>query len=150
MGCINAKVLKSTARVKKYSTAQLPPTIIEKVEEFAFLDYRTLSQTYNISPTIIGTGFYGKVLLGSHKAFPDIKVAIKAIQKKEITSNNHKEKLRNVKDEIQILSRLDHPNICKYYETYESPNFIYAVMEYCSGSDLYTKLAQSTEKRFSE
>lgn len=51
-----------------------------------------------------------------------------------------------MKTEIQILSSLDHPNICRYYETYESPNYIYLVMEYCAGGDLFSKLTQSTQK----
>ena len=45
-----------------------------------------------------------------------------------------------LKDEISILSSLDHPNIVKYYETYESPNYLYVVMEYCHGGELFKQL----------
>lgn len=48
--------------------------------------------------------------------------------------------LHIIRDEIKILSDLDHPNIIKYYETYESPNYIYLVMEYCQGCELFDKL----------
>jgi serine/threonine protein kinase len=59
------------------------------------------------------------------------------MQKKKIGEN-----LKKLKDEIKILSKLDHPNICKYYETYESPNHIYLIMEYCGGGDLFYKITR--------
>ena len=39
--------------------------------------------------------------------------------------------------EIQLLNQLDHPNIIKYYETYDDVQFIYLVMELCTGGELY-------------
>ena len=47
-------------------------------------------------------------------------------------------------EEVGILHELDHPNIVKYYETYESPNYLYLVMEYCQGGELFKRL---TDKR---
>jgi calcium-dependent protein kinase len=38
-----------------------------------------------------------------------------------------------IKDEIKVLSTVDHPNIIKYYESYENENYIYLVMEYFEG-----------------
>jgi calcium-dependent protein kinase len=76
-------------------------------------------------------------LLGHSKTKPDLKVAIKTLEKKRIVAD-----VLKVKNEIQILSRLDHPNICRYYETYESPNYIYLVMEYCQGGDLFHRLTK--------
>jgi len=62
--------------------------------------------------------------------------------------------LHVIRDEIKILSSLDHPNIIKYYETYESPNYIYLVMEYCQGGELFDKLTTRgedfTEQRAAE
>jgi serine/threonine protein kinase len=58
----------------------------------------------------------------------EFKVAVKTMNKKKIGDSLDKLKL-----EIKILSRLDHPNICKYYETYESPKHVYIIMEYCKG-----------------
>ena len=50
--------------------------------------------------------------------------------------------LEKIKQEIKILSKLDHPNICKYYETYESPKHFYLIMEFCGGGDLFDKITQ--------
>lgn len=44
-----------------------------------------------------------------------------------------------------ILSNLDHPNISKYFETYESPKNIYLVMEYCGGVDLFDRIVKNKD-----
>jgi calcium-dependent protein kinase len=51
--------------------------------------------------------------------------------------------------EIGILSSLDHPNIIKYHETYQSAKYMYLVMEFCGGGELFDKLT-SNNKTFSE
>jgi len=51
-------------------------------------------------------------------------------------SNEFMEELRN---EISILEKLDHPNIVKAYEVYETKVNIYIVLENCSGGDLFTR-----------
>lgn len=48
-----------------------------------------------------------------------------------------------------ILTQLDHPNISKYYETYDSPKNFYLVMEYCGGVDLFDKIVKNKDT-FSE
>ena len=41
-----------------------------------------------------------------------------------------------MKSEVDILSNLDHPNIVKYFGTFEDEFFIHIVMEYLKGHDL--------------
>ena len=36
-------------------------------------------------------------------------------------------------EEVAILNKLDHPNIVKYFETYDDRQHIYLVMEYVNG-----------------
>jgi len=50
------------------------------------------------------------------------------------------EELRN---EIEILKSLDHPNIVKAFEVFENKAQIYIVMEICTGGDLYRRLPYS-------
>jgi calcium-dependent protein kinase len=40
------------------------------------------------------------------------------------------------------MSRLDHPNVIKLFDAYESNSTIYLVIEYCEGGDLYQKLSK--------
>ena len=42
-----------------------------------------------------------------------------------------------IMEEVAILHSLDHPNIVKYYETYNDLKYIYLVMEYVSGRPLF-------------
>ena len=59
-------------------------------------------------------------------------VAIKIMAKK----NMDKSDLELAKVEIDILKIGQHPNIIKLYDIYENENYIYIIMEYCSGGDL--------------
>jgi len=45
-------------------------------------------------------------------------------------------------EEVSILHALDHPNIVKYYETYNDQKYIYLVMEYVTGTQLFEKITQ--------
>lgn len=51
------------------------------------------------------------------------KRAIKIIPKKNVKNPSR------FKNEIEIMRKLDHPNIIKLYETYEDLNNVYIVME---------------------
>lgn len=53
-----------------------------------------------------------------------------------------KDELDAIKEEVAILTKLDHPNIVRYYETYEDDRNIYLVMEYIGGGELFDKIAQ--------
>ena len=38
--------------------------------------------------------------------------------------------------EVEVINKLDHPNIVNYYETYNDYRYVYLVMEYCKGTVL--------------
>ena len=44
--------------------------------------------------------------------------------------------LDEMRSEIQTMSKLQHPNICRLIEAYERRRHIYLVMEFCSGGNL--------------
>jgi calcium-dependent protein kinase len=50
-----------------------------------------------------------------------------------------------IRQEFKILSNLDHPNIVKYYETYEDAKYLYMVMEHCPGGELFDKIANRSK-----
>lgn len=47
--------------------------------------------------------------------------------------------LQELANEIEILRKLDHPNIVKLYEIFDYNNLMYLVMELCSGGDLFSR-----------
>ena len=54
-----------------------------------------------------------------------------------------KEKFRN---EINIMSKCDHPNIIKLVEIYEDKRFIELIMEECHGGTLFDRLLKNMEE----
>lgn len=93
--------------------------------------YFDLTEIYDVKEKL-GNGKFGLVRLGIHKLTGQ-KVAIKIMSKKEM--NN--EDLELVKTEIEILKVCQHPNIIKLYDIFENIDYIYIIMEYCAGNDLF-------------
>jgi len=50
--------------------------------------------------------------------------------------------------EVDIQKNLDHPNIVKIFEYFENSNYIFIVMEYLSGGELFDKILK--QKTFTE
>ena len=48
--------------------------------------------------------------------------------------------------EVNLMIKLDHPNIIKLYEYYENEKKIYLIMELCTGGELFDKIIENTEK----
>lgn len=82
------------------------------------------------------------MFLGENKADKELKVAIKVISKSKLSE----EDIEALHMEVAILQKVDHPNIVKYYETYEDEKFIYLVMELCPGGELLEKLTDNKRK----
>lgn len=40
---------------------------------------------------------------------------------------------------------LDHPNVVRFYEFYDHDNYIYMVMEYCPGKQLFDVIREHLE-----
>lgn len=52
-----------------------------------------------------------------------------------------KDHLDAIYEEVAILNQCDHPNVVRYFETYEDPRYIYLVMENIDGGELFAKIA---------
>ena len=59
-------------------------------------------------------------------------MAIKSLKKEALGHN-----LLLLRRELMIIRSLDHPNIVKYYETFEDSKYLHVVMELCEGGDLF-------------
>eukprot|EP00934_Nitzschia_sp_Nitz4_P009415 Nitzschia sp. Nitz4//scaffold133_size116822//56256//65702//NITZ4_003807-RA/size116822-snap-gene-0.16-mRNA-1//-1//CDS//3329535396//9405//frame0 len=66
----------------------------------------------------------------------DIIYAMKSIVISHLTEQAYIDELRN---EIAILKKLDHPHIVRAIETFEHKKEIFIIMELCSGGDLYAR-----------
>ena len=62
--------------------------------------------------------------------------AMKSIHLSRVTDDAF---ITELKNEIDILKKLDHPHIVRAIETFEHRNQIFIVMELCHGGDLYSR-----------
>ena len=92
----------------------------------------------------ISSGYYGKVEKACFKGDPSKFYAVKTIAKANLSQKN----LNNLICEIQVLAKLDHPNIVKYYETYDDDKNFSLVMELCEGGELFERIVK--RKRLNE
>ena len=53
--------------------------------------------------------------------------------------------LEELRNEIELLRGLDHPNIIRLYSTCEQNGFLYLIMEYCAGGELISRWRNQTE-----
>ena len=98
-----------------------------------------ISKEYTFGKTI-GEGAFGKVRLAVHKATKQTR-AVKILQKSKID-------MKDLLNEIDILSKLTHPNIMQIYEIFDDNVNLYIVSEYCKGGELFDII--SKKGNFSE
>jgi len=83
----------------------------------------------------LGYGGYAKVYRVQNKKTKAV-YACKELAKSKIND------LTKFKNEINIMSKCDHPNIIKLYEIFETPKSFYLIMEKCNGGNLSYKVEQ--------
>jgi calcium-dependent protein kinase len=95
---------------------------------------------------VLGSGVSGVVRLVTHKA-TGVKYAVKCLDLDMIES---KDGLRQLREEIFIMCQLDHPNIVRIEEVYESACEIFIVQEYLEGGDLFERLDAQPDFHYTE
>ena len=83
----------------------------------------------------LGKGGYGKVYEVKNKQTGELR-ACKHLSKLNI--NN----LEKFKREIAIMQKMDHPNIIKLYEVFESDRSLYIIMEECKGGEIFDRIIE--------
>ena len=94
----------------------------------------------------LGKGAYAVVKFAIHKP-TNRKVAIKIYDKSKFLEPN---RLKNAQREIQILQGLDHPHVMKLYESIETNEFLYLVLELITGCSLHDYLKRRPDRRLDE
>ena len=145
-------------------TKQSNKTVDEDEEDFYFEDWETslsrnksnlvlnnniiITKNINSNPfddyvviKDIGSGTYSKVQLVQHKINLSIR-AMKVIKKKKKKGTNQTNE-HDVYKEVNLLIKMDHPNIVKIFEFYNGEKEYYLIMEYCEGGELFDKIVKS-------
>ena len=76
---------------------------------------------------------------GSEKLYATKRISIQMIIQEPCLKNY-------IQNEINVLTKIKHPNIVKLYDAKGDKQYIYLVMEYCNGGSLYDLLNKYKEK----
>ena len=122
---------------------KLEPKEIPKTATDISFTTDTLVKAYNYSPyqtyqdiELLGGGTYGVVKKVCLKNNKETVRAMKIIDKQHIEKGQEKQLF----EEIEILRKLEHPNIMKIYEYFIDQKYIYIISEFLDEGDLLGKL----------
>jgi len=118
---------KQKRALRESSVEDIPDTSIQPITSV------TIESVYTMEKDL-GSGAFSIVRLATHKQTHE-KRAVKVIDKKAV-----KEKKEMLDREVDILKRIQHPNIIAVKEIYETSDFLYLVMELATGGELFDSI----------
>jgi len=96
-----------------------------------------LQDVYDLKEDL-GKGAFSIVKLGVNKKSGE-KVAVKIIDKKAAATEQDEKRL---KTEVEILKKVNHPNIVCLKDMFETNEKLYLVMELVTGGELFDKIVE--------
>lgn len=137
MGCFGSSPPKTKETVESLNQLVLSSSL------FVVSNTREFKDVYQLSRAL-GVGTFGEVRLCTHLASGSTR-AVKLFYRmsESVVSTTGK-----MVHELEILKKLDHPNIIRVYESFSDRNFYYIVMEHCSGGELFQEIIK--QQRFPE
>lgn len=136
MGCVP---IKHAPKKKSQTISKKPERKGSMDTSKVMSDIETFLGQYSLKG-LLGYGKDGRVFLASSLDNSQ-QVAIKVISKESSS-------IDQLTEEIDNLSRADHPNIVKYFKHFQSEEYFYVVIEYCAGGDLFQKIVD--REKFAE
>ena len=88
--------------------------------------------------SVIGRGFYGKVMLVKNKVNGDY-YAMKTIRKNRLFKTK---KIYTVMNERNILVKVNHPFVVKLFYSFQTDSKFYLILEYVPGGELFKHLKE--------
>lgn len=95
--------------------------------------------------SVLGKGNFGKVMLAEYTSNHQL-CAIKVLKKNYIVENDEVESTKSEKRVFLVANKNKHPFMLNLFQSFQTENRIYFVMEYISGGDLMWHVQQ---KKFS-
>ena len=94
----------------------------------------------------LGFGVSGIVRKVTHRS-TGVEYAVKRLDLDRVKGQ---EELDALREEIIIMCQLDHPNVVRLEEAYESQSEIYLIQHLCAGGDLFDHLEKQTDDHYTE
>lgn len=114
---------------------------IEKTEVVITKNNEEINEdSFEILKTL-GKGFFGSVFLAEKKDNKEF-YALKVISKADIIK---KKFLENIKNEKEILIKINHPFVVKMEYCFASPSYIFFAMDFKQGGELYRHLKKQSK-----
>lgn len=76
--------------------------------------------------------------------------AMKIIDKKKFKTHQVTKRSDALMDEVSILRRIDHPNVIKVFEVYQSDKYVYLILELTEGGDLFDQIVSIAQNGYPE
>ncbi|CAD8085494.1 unnamed protein product [Paramecium primaurelia] len=124
------------------SQQQLQSSIMESQNEL-LKDSKVTFDSFEVLKEL-GSGAFGKVFLVKHKEDGGT-FAMKALKKKTLIL---KKQIKYAITEANVLKMCKHPFILGLHFAFQTPNYLYLVLDYCQGGDLSYHIAN--QGKFSE
>ena len=109
-------------------------SLVEEQSGNPYQKYKIINKT--------GDGAYGSVFCAIN-----IHTGVKIAMKKILKIKENKVDDMEIKNEFNILKKLDHPNIVKIFEFYDSNSNYYIITEYCKYGELYRHIYYNYSER---
>jgi len=93
---------------------------------------------YIVHDYLLGAGAFGRVYLAESKMNKSAKYAIKIMPLKRVND----ETKAQLREELVVLNKLDHPYVAKYEQAFEDEKYIYIVMTHITGQVLFKELEE--------
>ncbi|KAG9401311.1 hypothetical protein AC1031_009172 [Aphanomyces cochlioides] len=134
------RVRTSTSRLSTSSLrTSIEPVERDKTAKWSRDDFKSIEKK-------LGFGKFGYVYLTKQKTVAEKEVALKVL-----TKNNMDEvRVRGLKMEVEIQSRLKHPHILRLYRYFHEEALAYLVLEYAPHGTLQKLLEEQSEGYFPE
>ncbi|KAG8193755.1 hypothetical protein JTE90_005052 [Oedothorax gibbosus] len=94
---------------------------------------------------VLGEGSFGSALL-----VEDVCSEKQYVVKKVPLFNLSKKEKEEAMKEVEVLSKMKHPNIISYHKSFEENSNLYIVTDYCDSGDLYSKIRAQKGTYFEE
>jgi len=116
-----------------------------------------VEEKYDVLSGVLGSGAFSQVLLCKSRS-TGAEMALKVVDKKKFLQfRKSRQTQLTIDSEKEVMERIEHPNVVRLHETFDTPSCFYLVMEFLEGGDLLQRIldygiysAGATQRLFCE